>query len=1667
MKSKLKRVSRSTLSIVLVMMMLVSTSLVGMFTTTAATVDKDSSVSATISNGSSVGASNFVGGNTIYFKPNNNWLAYTKYAVDFYVGTTHAWVGLFDEDGDGCYSATIPSGYSWTNAYFCRLVAEEGKEMLTDEQIAAGGSSALENKYYWDQTGNLSGASGKNCYTLNEGVWSGSTDTDGGSWSKFTTEVITEQNYAVLGNANGLPGFDLDYPNGKKFVNNKIELTGVKSRQQFLLVGEKTDKYYGWDSNYYINDDISKLTIKEGTGVFQFNNDGDYTITLENNAVPPTISVTKGVVRSDYSLWDKNIGKLGDFTSGSLTANLNADTYELYVKDSGNGCYYNSTRKFEDNTVKLYYYHPVGDHTIEYKPSVSGKYTFTWSPFMNGNEKAGDLTVTPPSVDPKDATPKFVYRTDELDISIVAYKSRERTLNMRATLEGVADAEKYLVYNTQLTSEGTGEKILNPTTNSPIFLASKTGEYTVETTVKNTANSEQIVRKVTINVVEPSAVEYKVHNITKDTDITMVETSSGSGVFLSEGTVAKGDNFVVTRTIDGVTTYSDSGSAYYWLKDTVTCCPLVKWSDGDVYSNTIKNKTSYDITVKYDVSKGQNGFGAVFALIKSVIYAKDGTSVSNDSASTGGTADFGTTTVVTDNTNGDGATIVCLDDNLGTFVKKYKILSTGMVKVSTTLKEDKVADYYVHAFVVNGRTYIARSGANNTYYAYIPVEKDSLPVEITPIYYVKDCKTEGKYIKFYVNTNYLKGSDSWGDTIANYAYYYTGETINDKPVALKSDGGYPGQPMLYDNDLQMYYTLIPKYMYKDGVSYPLSGITVNNYFNDIVHRSIGGKTFHRQTFDFNNMKYIAELGSDIVRMGIVPRHSEKSNFDFIASGVPFDPETYESEGHNPFDTFTNINGDDVNIFREKVDENAKVGLYIIASAHYNVKDVGEYATQWTLYDAETKQRIKFGDGVGDDKILPSDLIPRDPDGDGVYDPNDQTTAYKTLKESGKYDNVKVLINNASSKLIDNAYRYDVRWYYASTKDSEATVNVKCQMSENGTDWSEFTSNINNAYIDYEDKRDTELTVNVGSTVEITANAPQGYIFTGFGTVDNEGNNFTPIDSGKTITPEIAFNMNYVARFVRVQEGSIIVSHKKYDGTGAQGGSGLYRVEVKLLDADGVVKETYTGKGTGANGQTIEDLKVTSEQANDGYQLQITLTTITSGQNTFRYWYQATEEDIQIIGDSDGGMSWTQGGIKVDDIEDPTGKSGTLAYTFTAPLSNYFSYADHQLKRNALRFYSDIYPVTKDYSITYKYQDRFGNPKSYIVKGTHDDKYYDLNNKSWTPNEKLVKEKAPAIDDLYKDCTWLIESRSEDGTAVTVSAQQDYKPLSVYIHDEEDTVEIPQDIKFNDLVYKDAEKEIFYSVPPTITVQGTDGENVVKKFQYWAVIGTEKGKDIEGPFTEENIGDYHIFAKCFSTKFNIRITNHCVIVPIYSNEPLDDVAFISEAQYSREQYTSNGKYYDYIYADFIVSYMEKSGILLNTAEGYSSGIILEYDKEQLLKKENQLGATLNESEKEKFANEVTLTGNQIKNFVDSNDTTGVLSSRGLLNFTINDSKYNNKNTLDYYLRFNNTNDKYRRYIYRAYYYVINADGEITVSEPVYFYLYDIGNSVDVNNQNPSV
>ena len=62
------------------------------------------------------------------------------------------------------------------------------------------------------------------------------------------------------------------------------------------------------------------------------------------------------------------------------------------------------------------------------------------------------------------------------------------------------------------------------------------------------------------------------------------------------------------------------------------------------------------------------------------------------------------------------------------------------------------------------------------------------------------------------------------------------------------------------------------------------------------------------------------------------------------------------------------------------------------------------------------------------------------------------------------------------------------------------------------------------------------------------------------------------------------------------------------------------------------------------------------------------------------------------------------------------------------------------------------------------------------------------------------------------------------------------------------------------------------------------------------------------------------------------------------------------------------------------------------------------------------------------------------------------------------KYNNRNRLDKALSFKNS-ETVRHLVFCAYYYVWNTKtDEFEMSEPVYFYLYDIGNSVTENKEN---
>ena len=102
----------------------------------------------------------------VYLKPNSYWTSDgARFAAYFFNNSTgkNYWVSMTDNDGDGVYEATIPSG-TWPNVIFCRMNP---------------GNSTNNWNNKWTQTGDLSLSSSNNLYTLNDGSW------DAGKWSTF------------------------------------------------------------------------------------------------------------------------------------------------------------------------------------------------------------------------------------------------------------------------------------------------------------------------------------------------------------------------------------------------------------------------------------------------------------------------------------------------------------------------------------------------------------------------------------------------------------------------------------------------------------------------------------------------------------------------------------------------------------------------------------------------------------------------------------------------------------------------------------------------------------------------------------------------------------------------------------------------------------------------------------------------------------------------------------------------------------------------------------------------------------------------------------------------------------------------------------------------------------------------------------------------------------------------------------------------------------------------------------------------------------------------------------------------------------------------------------------------------------------------------------------
>lgn len=569
MKEKIKRISSSTWALILALMMVVSS-----FSVLAATTNVNKT-------GASLNS-----GETIYLKPSENWLQKdAKFGL--YVwndGQTAQWVVMNDDDNDGYYSASVPSGGPYANVIFLRLNAN------TSEPSGTGWPSS----YIWNQTADLIREDGKNCYAVTEGTW----DKGGGTWSTYSAS--------------------------KDPVATSVSLTSnatdgkIAQGKDLILTAKATGKVDG-DVTYTFYNGNTKVgdaqTASESTATTTVSglSAGDYTFTVkvtkdgytEVASDPINVTVTGG---DGYFLYNDNGGKsfktstsLGEFSSNVLSLDLDAGkTYYLYVVKNNDvkNSYFSSEKAFDDSnkSVTLYDYGTNNfSDEIVFTPETSGKYKFTWTPGNGQGTLKYELESTPVA--------KSVNLTANPE-NVVVGGSTTLTANVTELNSGAASNVKYTF--TEVKEDGT-------TVGTPQELSTDTATFTDLTNGKHyykvTVSADgytSVTATVEVNVNQPYNVTAK-YKITEN-GVTYEDKDSNKDIVSVNGEVTSNTSsgtVVAKNTItNGSSTYvfagweSKNGSFTDASKASTTFSPS---ADADVYA---KYKKQYTVSAS---APGGNG----------------------------------------------------------------------------------------------------------------------------------------------------------------------------------------------------------------------------------------------------------------------------------------------------------------------------------------------------------------------------------------------------------------------------------------------------------------------------------------------------------------------------------------------------------------------------------------------------------------------------------------------------------------------------------------------------------------------------------------------------------------------------------------------------------------------------------------------------------------------------------------------------------------------------------------------------------------------------------------------------------------------------------------------------------------------------------------------------
>ena len=1054
--------------------------------------------------------------------------------------------------------------------------------------------------------------------------------------------------------------------------------------------------------------------------------------------------------------------------------------------------------------------------------------------------------------------------------------------------------------------------------------------------------------------------------------------------------------------------------------------------------------------VPYIVYSSELPTGAITSV---PVYAKDG-SVSNESSETRSDLSIGQQIGKTDISGGGLSNL--------TSEKYYKKASVEVgteITITTTITNSNVNTisstagsarnlYYVKGFSINGKCYEENEWNSSGVYTYkYTVSPTDKYLEITPIYFLRD---DSETTIFYLDSFKSSLKDAgWGETL--YAYpFYTDPDVSDDDVSggYNAFGSYPGQPVI--NSGGKYYIQVPlAYYTTDENSHTkvctVEGVVISNgYYDKVHHDKLGnftGVKDHRQTYDFKDFYTIDKaLNSDYIVYNFKyrtgednnnPSPVEKESRSDVTSTIPDSTSGYTGTHTSEFlkDTYGRYIDIFGNVLSPQPAATPSSGNYLsVYSIGYIENASGHYGTEWAVYNT-SGNIIKYSNS--DKSIIPSALYFSSSSDLSTYGLGDYVNMYNTLNsDSYKGKPVKICYEQEIKTEDGSAYRSDGVWQHFNDNDvinanikiqymaSGSSVYVDDTMNYDSTNGYSYgtttgakayftntdTNKAGNTYNGNYESGDTYSTSSKNFT--FTAKSNGNYIFQGWYRVNTSGVE-TPISSSEDGYSSMSSIDTYIAKFKYITSGALNLSAAM---DSAYTGLGTAKIGVQVINSSDEVVKTVS---PGTESITLGPNYINS---NSSYQIKVTLQTIASGD--YRFGAFASTATGSLFGGSDNILTT----INTND---------TGARTFTFNVSDLYSGVTQQTL--ALAYTSTLDKGTA-YKVEYNYTGLGGTTKSYwtnaysfesISNGT-DVTSLTVGNRG-TTFQTWVRNHIPNVDNADYDQTWTINTLSYANNKISITATSTAKSTYKVVTND------GTDVTVNSSVDKNA----YVTGTSTLTCP----EATKSAFKYWSVTNLVKNGGNYEPGSNE-------FARCYTWDFQMRLTSDCYIQLVTASSGTPS-AGISEPTYSREIITDgSGNTTDKVYADFIVSYMNEN-VTLEGNDDYTSGLILEF---------NQYVTA--SSDVQEFNSTNAVVSGFAANTALSNSTYQVEGQQGknaLAKFAIDNSNYNNFNRMDYRLGFNNGTSWINRVI-KAYYFVRDNSGNVTLSDPVYFCLHETAVSV---------